>query len=207
MYLHSILKWDDGVVSLLELKKAMLSTFPDLSALSLSTLWLFITKKANLSKSRTNMRSARIYCSNRGDWIRSYWRSVDAAESTDVDIISIDESAFMHLWSEISIKSLETRGASNIVVNKAIHPTRYTLLLAVSRKGFFMGQLVNGSCTALLFAKFLLGIKDKYKLGSFKIVCENARIHRSDIVKGLIRASELEIVYTAPYFPDGCLLS
>lgn len=98
------------------------------------------------------MRNRRVLKKERKELVIEYCRRITFAIDRDVDIVNVDQADVVKAqtpsmaWGPI--------GVTPLMIDTSHRPDRYTLLLDVSSKGRFLGQMIKGSCTGSVFIRF-----------------------------------------------------
>jgi transposase len=80
---------------------------------------------------------------------------------------------------------------------------RWSILPALSNKGYLDYVIFQGSITAEIFLTFLIfKVLPKCVAGHHVLVLDNASIHRAEEVQEACNNAEVELVFLPPYSPD-----
>ena len=191
----------EGMTSLKEVKASLEIAFAELDGISVATLAVFMKKTLRLSKRRVSSRNKRAFSGDRDHNIACLVDKLVEAKTKNIDVINVDEAAIV-LGKTPTMKWAQI-GESNIVVEEADSPQRYTLLLGVAKSGLVVGRLIEGSCTSFLFAEFIRQISLFYKDKEVIITADNAAIHKSLPVTEALLKSSIKLLLCPPYYPEG----
>ena len=107
-------------------------------------------------------------------------------------------SAACRVWVE--------KGARAIAIEKDKQNKRYTLLLGVTCTGVFVGRLIEGSCTSLIYSDFIKYIANRMGTVKYVLSADNCSIHRTHFARYVANQTDTTTLYTLAYYPEGCAI-
>ena len=98
-------------------------------------------------------------------------------------------------WSLIGTKVVNTYGTRAL--------KKVTLLLAVSNRGRFFMQLIQGSAITPIFASYLLALRRYNGEGKLVIQLDNASFHKTSLTLAAASLEDITVSFLPAYFPEG----
>lgn len=184
----------EGSITLKELKSAMELSYPELSGVSVTSLWRAMRRRLRLSYKLSKNSNCSRQTAHNEEWCRRYLHQV-AEKITERKIIgSIDETSLSttltsrRRWSMI--------GKPRVFDTKTVR-NNWTLLCVAFHTGLVVGQVVCGSVTADIFEKFSTMVRGLFPPNVAYLLADNASCHRAPGSRELPG-----VIYNSPYRPE-----
>ena len=161
IFIKSLMDYHSGEVTLKLIREALLAAFEDISLSSLSTL---MRRDLRYSNRRASVRNARVINDDRPSQIRIFAFTLLKALENEIDILNVDECAIV--FSEAAQTFWAPIGTKLITIDKSKYCKRYTLLLGVTAAGKFFARMIDGSCTACIYRKYIDYVSQKLITGA-----------------------------------------
>ena len=149
----------------------------------------------------TVSRNLRVGAINRAEAFTRYASLWVRADRDKKMILNIDEAAIM--IGQAPSKAWAPIGEPNVAFEGCCTPKRFTLLLGIMDNGEFFGQLIEGSCTGVIFADYLTKIGKSAHKNRCIVICDNATIHRTGYVQQATKEAGIDLNFVPPYYPTG----
>ena len=201
LYIKAMIQFHEGETTLREVCAALRANFPELADCSLYTVWRAVKNHLKYSKKLGAARDKRVLKPGRKKALNDYLLEFSRAICMNKEIWSCDESAIWigrrdsKRWSPVGERVLITQNPRSL--------TKLTLLLSVSSRGRFFGQLLEGNAATMTFMNYLLALREYIGEEEAVIQLDNASFHRTSLCMAAAKYARLEVIYLPPYFPDG----
>lgn len=199
-YLELVIRFHGGDITTRELRDALLLRFSDLGQVSIVTVWNAVKTKLNYSHKRVNWRNFRACRPERDHAIARFKTVIADLDRNEADYWASDECG---VWlGKRSNYAWGLKGTNLVAIEEPNSHKKFSLILAISRKGNYAFQLIEGGVTGPVYASFLMSLAQSCGSSQLVMLCDNAPIHHSSICTAVRNHCNINTVFMPPYQPQ-----